>query len=65
MQSHELESELESVVRATDLLERLEEAADGGPIVQVGQYEASTLLALLTNKKYRTHAMSHLDALTQ
>ena len=46
---------------AVDLLDRLLEAADGGRDVCVGDYGASTILALLMDKKYRRTVMSKLD----
>jgi hypothetical protein len=46
---------------AVELLNRLLETADGGQCVAIGQFEASTLLALLTRKSYRISIMSRLD----
>lgn len=61
MDRDDLETESESVERAVDLLDQLLAAADGGPGVTLGQYEASTILALLTDKPYRVEVMSRLD----
>jgi hypothetical protein len=61
MDREDLETESESVERAVDLLDRLFAAADGGRSVSLGQYEASTILALLTDKPYRVEVMSRLE----
>jgi hypothetical protein len=57
MSRGELESERESLERAVELLERLAHAADGGRAASIGQYEASTLLALLEDERYRAKVM--------
>lgn len=61
MESGALESESQSIDRAVDLLDHLLEIADGGRGMVVEQYEASTILALLMDKRYRNEAMSQLN----
>lgn len=61
MGSGELETESESIERAVDLLDRLLVTVDGGRGVGIGQYEASTILALLMDKAYRVSVMSRLE----
>lgn len=61
METGGLETEAESIERAVDLLDRLLSTADGGRNVGIGQYEASTILALLMDKVYRAKVMSRLD----
>lgn len=61
MDANGLESHEESVERAGELVERLLVAADGGPGVGVGQYEASTILALLTDELYRNTVLRRVE----
>jgi len=61
MEFGETETESESIERAVDLLDRLLATADGGRDVAVGEYEATTILALLMDKSYRVEVMSRLD----
>lgn len=61
MDREDLETESESVERAVDLLDQLSATADGGRDVLLGQYEASTILALLMDEPYRAEVMSRLD----
>jgi len=61
MEFGETETASESIERAVDLLDRLLATADGGPDVAVGEYEATTILALLMDKSYRVKVMSRLD----
>lgn len=51
------EREIESAV---DLLDQLLQTTDGGREVVLGQYEASTILALLMDKMYREIVMLRL-----
>ena len=46
---------------AVELLDRLLETADGGRGVSMGEYEASTMLALLMDKEYRRTTLSQLS----
>jgi len=43
---------------AVDLVDRLFEAADGGRHVSVGEYEASTILALFADSQFRENVLS-------
>jgi hypothetical protein len=61
MDTNGLETESKSIERAVDLLDHLLYIADGGRAMVVGQYEASTILALLMDKPYRVDVMSRLD----
>jgi len=64
MELGETETESESIQRAVDLLDRLLTTADGGQDLSVGEYEATTILALLMDKSYRVLVMSRLDDFT-
>jgi len=57
----DLESKDESIERAVDLVDRLLITADGGPDVILGEYDASTIIALLSDSRYRIEVMSLLD----
>lgn len=61
METNDLETESDSLEQAVELLDRLLTTADGGPSVSLGTYEASTIIALLTDKAFRVNAMSRLD----
>jgi len=61
MEDDDLETEAQSIDRAVDLLDRLLCTADGDRGFVVGEYAASTIIALLTDKKYRISVMSRLD----
>lgn len=61
MDNIDLETSDESVERAVELLDCLLAAADGGDSVTCGQYEASTIIALLADRSYRVEVMSKLD----
>jgi len=63
MQSNELRDRENEIEAAVDLLDELLRAADGGPSVVLGSFEASTLLALLTDRAYRVDVMSRVDGL--
>lgn len=63
MEANGLETESESIERVVDFLDHLLYIADGGRAMVVGQYEASTILALLMDKQYRVAVMSRLDDL--
>lgn len=61
MEINDLETESDSLERATELLDRVLATADGGPRVSLGTYEASTIIALLTDDAFRVNVMSRLD----
>ncbi len=61
MDSEQLETQEVSIERALDLLDRLLATADGGRSISIGQYDASAVLALLTDKSYRIKVLSRLD----
>lgn len=61
METNTVETELESIERAAELLSRLLDTADGGSSVSVDQYYASTILALLMDNTFRMNVMSRLD----
>jgi hypothetical protein len=46
-----------------DLIERLLAAADGGPAVYVDGYDASTLVALLSDAAYRRAVLGRVDGM--
>ena len=48
-----LETEAESIERAVELLDQLVYIADGGRGVTLGEYGATTILALLMDRSYR------------
>lgn len=64
MENSDLESADESLEQAVNLIDRLLTVADGGDAFELGQYEASTIIALLTDKPYRIEVMSHVDGFT-
>lgn len=55
-------SEREQEIRdGVELLDQLLGAADGGhPVGQIGSYDASTIVALLANAKYRKAVLARL-----
>ncbi len=55
------ETQTESIERAVQLLESLLYIADGGRRMYLGEYEATTILALLMDKSYRVKVTSRLD----
>ncbi len=55
------ETETESIERAVQLLDSLLYIADGGRRMHIGEYEATTILALLMDKSYRVKVTSRLD----
>jgi|688.fasta_scaffold2127908_1 hypothetical protein len=61
MDSDGNETEADSIERAVQLLDNLLYIADGGRSMAVGEYEATTILALLMNKSYRVKVTSRLD----
>lgn len=65
METDGLETESECIERAVDLLDHLLYIADGGRAMVVGEYEATTILALLIDKSYRVDVMSRLDEFEQ
>ena len=60
MENDGLETEEQSIVNAVDLLDRLLFVADGDSPISIGQYDASTMIALLMDKPYRVEVMSRL-----
>lgn len=61
MNSDGNETETESIERAVQLLDDLLYIADGGRSMVVGEYEATTILALLMDQSYRVKVTSRLD----
>ena len=60
MEGKNLESAEQSVERAVDLVDRLLTTADGGRAVNVGEYDAQAIIALLTDRAYRAEVMSQM-----
>lgn len=61
MEADGLETESVSIERAVKILDHLLHIADGGRAMVMGQYEVTTILALLMDKPYRVSVMSRLD----
>jgi hypothetical protein len=61
MSTYQEETEPECIERAVDLLDQLLRTADGGYGITLGQYGATTILALLMDRSYRLEVMSRLD----
>jgi hypothetical protein len=63
MENSGLESKSDSIDHAAKLIDRLLNTSDGGQRIIVGQYEASTIVALLTDSLYRADVMSRVEGL--